>query len=225
MTPTIRFRLIAGLPNLVGLGLGLVGLWAIAPARSESSPPGAWVVKAPMPAIRNEVAATALDGKIYVLGGNIGGGAADLARNEEYDSMTDQWRVRWPLPRGANHMNAVTLNGKIYAIGGFADARHVNPVDGVFEYDPAANSWRTLAPLSSPRGSVAVALVDGKVHAIGGRGPDFAGVHPSGPRSGERPMERGRADAQPAARPHRDRRGRWQDTHHRRPLRRAHRDH
>jgi N-acetylneuraminic acid mutarotase len=176
MTCTIRFRLTAGLPNLVALGLGLVGVWAIAPARSETSPPGAWVSKAPMPAIRNEVTATALDGKIYVLGGNIGGGAADLARNEEYDPMTDQWRLRWPLPRGANHMNAVTLNGKIYAIGGFADARHVNPVDGVFEYDPAANSWRTLAPLSGPRGSVAVAVVDGKVHAIGGRGPDFKPV-------------------------------------------------
>jgi N-acetylneuraminic acid mutarotase len=176
MTRTMRFILTAGLPSLLAFGLGLIGLSAIAPARSESAPPGAWVLKAPMPAIRNEVAATALGGKVYVLGGNIGGGAADLARNEEYDPATDQWRVRWPLPRGANHMNAVAVNGKIYAIGGFADARHVNPVDGVFEFDPAANSWRTLAPLSGPRGSVAVAAVDGKIHAIGGRGPDFKPV-------------------------------------------------
>jgi N-acetylneuraminic acid mutarotase len=176
MARGMRFKLITGLPNLMALGLGLIGFWAVAPARSEGPPPGTWVAKAPMPAIRNEVAASALDGKVYVLGGNIGGGTADLARNEEYDPAADQWRVRWPLPRGANHMSAVTVNGKIYAIGGFADARHVSPVNGAFEYDPAGNSWRALAPLSSPRGSVAVAAVDGKIHAIGGRGPDFKPV-------------------------------------------------
>jgi N-acetylneuraminic acid mutarotase len=169
----MKFRSTAGLRNVIALGLCLIGLWAVAPAKSESSSPGTWLAKAPMPAIRNEVAATALNGKVYVLGGNVGGGASDLTRNEEYDPATDQWRVRWPLPRGANHMNAVTVNGKIYAIGGFAGSQHHNPVDGVFEYDPAGNSWRTLAPLSSARGSVAVAAVDGKIHAIGGRGPDF----------------------------------------------------
>lgn len=176
MARRMQFNMTARLRCALALGSCLLGLWAIAPARSESTASGTWVVKAPMPAIRNEVAATALNGKVYVLGGNIGGGAADLARNEEYDPMTDQWRVRWPLPRGANHMNAVALNGKIYVVGGFADARHVNPVNGVYEYDPAGDSWRTLPPLSSPRGSVGVAAVDGKIHAIGGRGPDFKTV-------------------------------------------------
>jgi N-acetylneuraminic acid mutarotase len=176
MAQRTQFNMTMRLRYALALGSCLLGFWAIAPAKSESAAPGAWVAKAPMPAIRNEVAATALNGKVYVLGGNIGGGAADLARNEEYDPMTDQWRVRWPLPRGANHMNAVTLNGKIYVVGGFADARHVNPVDGVYEYDPAGDSWRTLPPLSSPRGSVGVAAVDGKIHAIGGRGPDFKTV-------------------------------------------------
>ncbi len=176
MAQGTQFNMAARLRCALALGSCLIGLWAIAPARSEDSPPGAWVTKTPMPGIRNEVAGTALNGKVYVLGGNIGGGAADLARNEEYDPATDQWRVRWPLPRGANHMNAVTLNGKIYVVGGFADARHYNPVDGAYEYDPASDSWRTLPPLSSPRGSVSVAAVDGKIHAIGGRGPDFKTV-------------------------------------------------
>jgi N-acetylneuraminic acid mutarotase len=176
MARMLQFKSTAGLRNVIALGLCLIGWWAVAPAKSENAPPGTWVARTPMPAIRNEVAATAFDGKVYVLGGNVGGGASDLTRNEEYDPATDQWRVRWPLPRGANHMNAVTVNGKIYAIGGFAGSQHHDPVNGVYEYDPAGNSWRTLAPLSGPRGSVAVAAVDGKIHAIGGRGPDFKTV-------------------------------------------------
>jgi len=46
------------------------------PAFSQEA--GAWTTKTPMPAIRNEVAAAALNGKLYVFGGSIGGGQPDL---------------------------------------------------------------------------------------------------------------------------------------------------
>jgi len=36
-----------------------------------------------MLAIRNEVAAAAVNGKVYVFGGSVGGGRYDLTRNEE----------------------------------------------------------------------------------------------------------------------------------------------
>ena len=176
MAPMIRSEAAAALCHALAGGIGLFAVLAVVSAKSEDSAPGVWVAKAPMPAIRNEVAAAAINGKIYVLGGNVGGGPADLARNEEYDPATDRWRARAPLPRGANHMNAVALNGKIYVAGGFAGSAHHNPVDGAYEYDPGSDSWRTLAPLSSARGSVALAALDGKVHAIGGRGADFMTV-------------------------------------------------
>lgn len=167
-----------GLGVGLALAVGLVALWTGAPARSEGSAPGLWVAKAPMPAIRNEVAAAALDGKLYVFAGSIGG-QPDLTRNEVYDPATDHWQARAPMPRGASHMNAAAMNGKIYVVGGFAAPQHHNPVDYAYEYDPANDSWRTLAPLSSPRGSVAVAAVGGKIHAIGGRGADLqpVGIH------------------------------------------------
>src|ERR1700722_124098 len=151
-------------PGLM-LALGLIGLWAIMPAQSEgSATPGTWTAKAPMPAVRNEVAAAAVDGEIYVLGGSVGAGQADFARNEEDDPATDTWRVRAPLPRGANHMSAVAANGKVYAFGGFAGAQHHDAVDRAFEYDPAADSWKALAPLKKPLGSIGVAAVAGKIH-------------------------------------------------------------
>jgi N-acetylneuraminic acid mutarotase len=161
--------------TLIAGGL-ILAVWAVAPAQSQNKAAGVWSAKAPMPAIRNEVAAAALDGKLYVFGGNVGGGAADLTRTEVYDPATDKWRTLAPLPRGANHMSAAVLNGKIYVVGGFANSRHFDPINGAFEYDPAKDSWNTLAPISSPRGSVGLAAVDGKLHAIGGRGPDFKPV-------------------------------------------------
>jgi hypothetical protein len=186
MTYVVQFKPTARLPNAIAGCLGLIGVLTIAPARSENPPPGTWVVKAPMPAIRNEVAATVLDGKLYVLGGSVGGGQYDLTRNEEYDPTTDRWRVRAPLPHGANHMNAVTVNGKVYAFGGFAGSQHKGAVDGKIHviggrfgeptdttamhevYDPAVNSWHAAAPLPAPRSSLATALYKGMILVVGG---------------------------------------------------------
>src|SRR5215813_6986771 len=148
-----------------------------APGWSQSgSQAGGWTVKAPMPAIRNEVAAASVNDKLYVFGGSVGGGRYDLTRNEEYDPATNAWRVRKDLPSGANHMTATAANGKIYVVGGFLGSQHKDAVAGAFEYDPAADTWRTLVPLSSPRGSVALAAVGGRVHALGGRGTDLKTV-------------------------------------------------
>src|SRR5690242_956534 len=109
-------------PALIGitaLGAALAALWAAAPARSQSPGAGTWVIRSPMLAIRNEVAAAAVNGKVYVFGGSVGGGRYDLMRNEEYDPASDRWRARADLPSGANHMIATALNGKIYVAGGF----------------------------------------------------------------------------------------------------------
>jgi hypothetical protein len=52
-----------------------------------------------MPAVRGEVAAVAVGGKLYALGGNFERKA--LARNEEYDPVTNRWRARTPQARSS----------------------------------------------------------------------------------------------------------------------------
>lgn len=127
---------------------------------------GRWSTKAPLLTQRAEVGVAALDGKIYVLGGEALGKTASQL-NQEYDPATDRWLNRAPLPHAMTHIGAIGFNGKLYAIGGFTKDVHVGALDLVFEYDPTTDAWRQLAPLSSPRGSVGVAVVDGKIHAIG----------------------------------------------------------
>src|SRR5687768_216069 len=69
-------------------------LLAPASALAQSAPPpGVWTHKKPLPGgPRNEVAITAVGGKLYVVGGHIGGTAVPML--DEYDPATDTWRAR-----------------------------------------------------------------------------------------------------------------------------------
>ena len=127
-----------------------------------------------MSAVRGEVAAAVVGGKLYALGGNFAGQA--LPRNEEYDPATDRWRLRAPLPEGRDHLGVAAVNGKIYTFGGFTSSVHKGAGAVVFEYDPVSDTWRTLPPMKGPRASVGVAVIDGKIHVIGGRGLDAVTV-------------------------------------------------
>src|SRR5262249_19188796 len=138
------------------------------------TPLGTWAQKAPMPAMRGEVAATAVGDKLFALGGGVAGKA--VPRNEEYDPATDRWRERAPLPQPRDHLGVAVHNGKIYTFGGFTSSVHQGAGDVVFEYDPASDRWRTLAPMKAPRAAVGVAVLVGKIHVIGGRGLDAVTV-------------------------------------------------
>ena len=135
----------------------------------ERSPlPGIWASLASMPTARSEVAAVALHGKLYVVGG-FGAGAT---ANEEYDPATNVWERRAPIPRGADHGAAVALpqgqGGLVYFIGGF-DGRW-GPLNTVWAYDPATDQWTGKADLPTPRGALGAAVLDGKIYALGGVG-------------------------------------------------------
>ena len=148
----------------------LLAIGAAAPLPA-AEPQGSWSMKAPLPGPRNEAAAVAIDGKIYVLGGSAEGDY-QVSKNEIYDPATDRWRALAPLPHGINHDSAAVVNGKIYMFGGFTGSQHKGAVEFVFAYDPKTDRWQPLAPLGTPRGSIAVTALDGRIHLVGGRGLD-----------------------------------------------------
>ena len=59
-----------------------------------------WEVLPDLPTQRNHLAATAMDGLVYVAGGRFGGGVGSemTAALEVYDPATNAWSVRAPLP-------------------------------------------------------------------------------------------------------------------------------
>src|ERR1700730_14545951 len=116
--------------------IAIAGLAVAATARSQpSGAPGGWTAKAPLPVPRNEVAAVALNDKIYVLGGSYPRQKYDVADNGEYDPAADRWRARASMPHGINHVGAAVLDGKIYVVGGFTGSNHKDVNDGAFEFD------------------------------------------------------------------------------------------
>ena len=95
---------------LLAFAAGLTVAALGTPAQSQT-PPGTWAQKAPMPAVRGEVAAAAAGDKLFALGGTVAGKA--VPRNEEYDPATDRWRERAPLPQPRDHLGVAVHNGKI----------------------------------------------------------------------------------------------------------------
>jgi len=86
---------------------------------------GTWTTAAPAPTQRTEMAAAAIDGKVYVVGGfnkpNLNN-ALKFAISDEvtvYDTAADSWSLTTSLPEGRHHAGIASLNGMLYVVGGF----------------------------------------------------------------------------------------------------------
>lgn len=153
-------RLLSVAVIVVALALLLSG------AARAQVPGGAWATRAPMPTARHKLAAAALDGKVYAVGGIAESMGRAVATVEAYDPATQTWAARAPMPTARYHLAAAAVNGKLYAVGG-ANPLHTSAVE---EYDPATDTWATRASLPAPRDFLAVAAANGKLYAVGGIG-------------------------------------------------------
>lgn len=168
-------------------------LWAAGPHPAgqddRAGISASWFPKAPMPIARAEVGVAAIDGSIYVIGGQAVGadGTPSWATtlNQVYDSATDQWQTRAPLPEKLSHPGVAALGGRLYVVGGFTDIIHMGPRPVAFVYDPDTDRWDRLPDISSARGSVAVAAVAGRLHIFGGRQQDRVEKIPGPPGAPE----------------------------------------
>lgn len=132
-----------------------------------------WSLCADMPTGRGMAACAAVDGIVYVIGGNDREWNRWLRYNEAYNPQTNTWQPNlapiptWGPPRGL--LSATTVNGKIYCIGG--DNSYENPsfLDNVDMYDPQTDGWVQLPPIPyGGRGEHAAVELDGEIYLIGG---------------------------------------------------------
>jgi len=113
---------------------------------------------------RNTLAAamTTCQGKLYVVGGNDKGPAAEC-----YDPfMNSGNQVKSFNLKTISYAGVVCFQGHLYVIGGEANTK--TRLNSVLKYSPDTDLWHRVSPLSSPRSSVC-AVVDSKsLYAIGG---------------------------------------------------------
>ena len=126
---------------------------------------GKWTKKADMPTKRAWLSTSAVNGKIYAIGGS--GGQSMV---EAYDPKADSWTKKANMPTGRGGLSASVVKGKIYAIGGGSGG-------AVEEYNPAADTWTKKTDMPTKRWLLSTSAVNGKIYAIGGEVPNiFGGV-------------------------------------------------
>ena len=129
------------------------------------SPTSSWQIAAPMPDPRNHLAAAALGGKLYVMGGQHLGDECNGNQSEVdmYDPATNTWSKRASLPKPVGHTNASTVvwNNKIVMVAGVTN--NSEKIADVNEYDPDSDKWTALTPLPAPRQSPIAGIVNNRL--------------------------------------------------------------
>ncbi len=119
--------------------------WAL----SLDAPTPTWVARAPLPAPTNHLGGTALNGKLYVMGGQLLGDESfgNQSTLFEYDPATDAWTTRAPMPRPLGHLTSSVfpLNNRLVVVGGRRNGPLIS--EDVIEYNPATDTWRDLTAL------------------------------------------------------------------------------
>ncbi len=130
-----------------------------------------WEVReTPMPSQRVGFATSAVNGKIFVVGGTLWDQRARrgkvLRTVEEYDPETNRWKPREDMRIGRSNLASSAVNGKIYAIGGSVQMlwtrKHVE------KFDPATDTWEKKTDMLEPRSTGSAHVVDGKIYVFGG---------------------------------------------------------
>ena len=112
---------------------------------------------------RYDLAAVAVGGKLYAIGGR--DRYVYLDSMEVFDPQTGRWAPA-PAPEmldsRAWEPKAAVLSGKIYLLGGDDDEAPVEV------YDPATETWAEAPALPTARRGFDVAAFDGKLYVAGG---------------------------------------------------------
>ena len=126
-----------------------------------------WVKLASLPNARFRHACTVLGGKIYAIGGAIGGNVS--ASVVVYDPAFDRWVEGISLPEVVENGRAIVLNGSIYFIGG--ENKSGGLMDIVYRFRPGEMEWERMAPMPSARSGVRLVVYNERIWAIGNDEP------------------------------------------------------
>lgn len=144
------------------MSLGLQQVWA--------EDLGSWVRKADLPSHRDNLTATAANGKIYAIGGlQVGTGAGSGYKKTvyEYDPTTNLWSSKAEMSIGRDGLSAITVNNKVYAMGGMDENGNYLNLNEM--YDPVTNTWTTKANMPVSLAYFAIAQENSKIYVIGGK--------------------------------------------------------
>jgi uncharacterized repeat protein (TIGR01451 family) len=134
----------------------------------------AWSTGAALSAPLAFASAVALDGKLYVVGGQLDDGRYSDALYV-YDPIGDSWSQGASMGEARAYAGAGVIDGQIYVAGGYAggDVNH----NSLEIYDPDTDTWRQGADLPSRVAAHAVSVVDDRYLILIGGGEMSMGTY------------------------------------------------
>ena len=122
-----------------------------------------WQIEPPLPTPVNHSMAAALEGKLYVVGGQEkAGGKANKAQFQDlvqiYDIASKTWSEGSRMPTKRSGGGAAVIKGKIYVTGGRPPHGHDFAV-----YNPKADQWTLLPKMPTARNHIAVTAIDDRL--------------------------------------------------------------
>lgn len=136
----------------------------------------AWTELTPLPIEVNHPGVTALDGFLYLVGGNLAnteGTEEKSARLFRYDPARDRWRRLADAPSERAALGFAAIGRKLYAAGGYTVEDPT--VDELSIYDVRRDRWRSGPEMPTGRNHVGAAALNGKLIVTGGRPGEING--------------------------------------------------
>ncbi|XP_033322034.1 actin-binding protein IPP [Megalopta genalis] len=125
---------------------------------------GKWSEVAPMNIGRILPGVALLDGKVYVVGGELE--SCIIANCERYDPCDNVWTKKIAcMVEPRCEFGLCALDNNLYAFGGWVGT----DIGGSIEiYDPKTNTWTLHGQLPAPRFSMGVVAYEGLIYIVGG---------------------------------------------------------
>jgi len=125
-----------------------------------------WSLTTPMPIALNHQMATAVNGRLYVIGGQTTDSGTGSFTNTvfEFNPATSNWTSKASMPTSRSAGASAVIGNRIYVAGG----RPPRGADFAV-YDTSSNLWTTLPNLPTARNHLATCAIGGKVYVAGGR--------------------------------------------------------
>ncbi|RZF34385.1 hypothetical protein LSTR_LSTR008924 [Laodelphax striatellus] len=124
---------------------------------------GEWSKASPMGIGRILPGVAALNGRIYVVGGEQD--SHIMANGEVYSPCDDTWEIMPCMIVPRCEFGLCALDGVLYAVGGWVG----DDIGGSIErYDPVINEWELYGHMPSPKFSMGVVSYEGLIYLVGG---------------------------------------------------------
>jgi N-acetylneuraminic acid mutarotase len=135
--------------------------------------PTAWVSEPALPLPRNHLGAAALNGKIYVAGGQLerSESTTNQVRVDVYNPTNNTWSraADMPVARGHIESSFLSVNGRLIMLGGSVNGGNSGLASSdVYAYDPISNSWLKMKSLPAGRKSPIAGYSNGRLYLATG---------------------------------------------------------